>query len=338
MRKLASIELISAIHPIENADAIVVAVVRGWHVVVRKDEFQVGDRVVFCEIDSWIPHKLAPFLSHDQEPREYEGIKGEKLRTVKLRGQLSQGLVIPVPEELAKKKLQVGDDVSELLGIVKYEPPIPAELAGLVKGPWPLYIPHPDQERIQNLEAELATWQSRDLHFEVTEKLDGSSATFCLDLEDEFHVCSRKLNLAFSETNSFWRMAQKYKIEERMRELNLQGFALQAELLGPGIQKNKYKRKEHDIFVYGIFNARSGQYLAPDERRAIIFELGVSRVPAIENTFSIRGHTVESLLKYAEGSSKMIEIEREGVVFKCIEDPTISFKAVSNKFLLKYKD
>ena len=96
MRKLATIRCISAIHPIPDADAIEVAQVDNWKVVVKKGEYRVGDLVVYCEVDSWIPHELAPFLSKGQEPREYEGIKGERLRTVKLRGTTSQGLILPL--------------------------------------------------------------------------------------------------------------------------------------------------------------------------------------------------------------------------------------------------
>ena len=90
IRKLASIAEITYIKPIEGADAIECAIVNGgWPVVVKKGEYQVGDVAIYLEIDSWVPHKLAPFLSKGQEPREYNGVKGERLRTVKLRGPLS---------------------------------------------------------------------------------------------------------------------------------------------------------------------------------------------------------------------------------------------------------
>lgn len=126
-RKLATIRKIAAIEPIEGADAIEVAVVDGWKVVVKKGEFQVGSLAVYLEIDSWVPTELAPFLSKGKEPREYEGIKGERLRTVKLRGQLSQGLLLPlqtVYELPSTTNCDVlGDDVTEALGILKWERP-----------------------------------------------------------------------------------------------------------------------------------------------------------------------------------------------------------------------
>lgn len=132
MRKMATIQTIRDITAIEGADSIVLAHVNGWSSVVKKDEFTIGQKIIFCEIDSWIPHSLAPFLSKGKEPREYLGIRGERLRSVKLRGQLSQGLILPL--NIIERELSFlydeGEDMSETLGIVKYEPPIPTQLAG----------------------------------------------------------------------------------------------------------------------------------------------------------------------------------------------------------------
>ena len=163
-RKLATIETISEVLPHNNADQLELAKVRGWQVVIRKGEFKQGDFVVFCEIDSRIPHELAPFLSKGQEPRVYEGVPGERLRTVRLRGELSQGLVLPIPKDWQNAlfvippesgyieiggtvMFQLGADVTELLGIQKWEPPISAQLAGQIGGNFPSFIRKTDQER-----------------------------------------------------------------------------------------------------------------------------------------------------------------------------------------------
>jgi RNA ligase (TIGR02306 family) len=152
MRKLATIRKIDALRPIPDADAIECAVVGGWTAVVKKGEFQAGDVAIYCEIDSWIPHTLAPFLSKGKEPRVFDGIAGERLRTMKLRGQLSQGLLLNLDAVIPQTNSFVeGDDVSELLGIVKYEAPIPAQLAGEVNGMFPGCIQNTYQYRIQNL-------------------------------------------------------------------------------------------------------------------------------------------------------------------------------------------
>ena len=198
MRKLATVRKIDEIRPIEGADAIECAIVGGWTVVVKKGEYQAGDLAVYCEIDSWIPTELAPFLSKGQEPREYNGVKGERLRTVKLRGALSQGLLLKPADVMAAKQFTlagVGGDVTELLGIQKYEPPVPAQLSGQVRGNFPTAVPKTDQERVQNLKKEVQAWTETGTLWELTEKLDGSSCTMYLDLDNEFHVCSRNLSL-----------------------------------------------------------------------------------------------------------------------------------------------
>lgn len=167
-RKLASIQKIEEIKPIEGADAIEAYRVLGWWVVSKKDEFKVGDLVCYFEIDSWIPHELAPFLSKGNEPREYNGVKGERLRTIRLRGQVSQGLLLPIHTVWTKHvdfhkfpeantwdwqsdwtdDEVIGLDVTAILGIQKWEAPLPAQLQGQAKGTFPTsLIPKTDQER-----------------------------------------------------------------------------------------------------------------------------------------------------------------------------------------------
>ena len=126
---MATIRKIDALLPIVGADAIECAVVGGWTCVVKKGEFTVGDLAVYCEIDSWIPHEIAPFLSRGNFPRVYNDVKGERLRTVKLRGQLSQGLLLPLEPTCTsiESELIEGLDVSLPLGIVKWERPLNAQ-------------------------------------------------------------------------------------------------------------------------------------------------------------------------------------------------------------------
>ncbi len=150
-RKMASVRTVDSLAPIEGADAIEVAWVGGWSVVVKKNEFKPGDLAIYCEIDSWIPTEIAAFLSKGKEPREYEGIKGEKLRTIRLRKQLSQGLLLPLSISEQTKDAQLGDDVTEALGIVKWEATLPACLQGQALGNFPSWIRKTDQERCQNI-------------------------------------------------------------------------------------------------------------------------------------------------------------------------------------------
>ena len=335
MRKLASIRKIDSIRAIEGADAIECAVVGGWTVVVKKGEFAAGDLAVYCEIDSWIPHALAPFLSKGNEPRVYDGIAGERLRTIRLRGQLSQGLLLGVDVVLNLNQFfDQGSDVTELLGIVKYEAPIPAQLAGEVKGMFPSWIQKTDQERIQNLKEELAYWAKEQHAWEITEKLDGSSMTVYLR-DGEFGVCSRNLELKPSETNSLWKVAVANDLELKLRRAN-RNIALQGELIGEGIQGNPYKMKGQDFFLFDIYNIDTNKYFTPAERKAFVNEFDIKHVPVLGSLIMDESTTVDALLTLAEGKSVMgmIGCEREGLVFKIL-DMQCSFKAISNKFLLK---
>jgi RNA ligase (TIGR02306 family) len=335
MRKLASIRKIDTIRPIEGADAIECAVIGGWTVVVKKGEFAAGDLAVYCEIDSWIPHALAPFLSKGNEPRVYDGVAGERLRTIRLRGQLSQGLLLPANiGGICVLGLEVGMDVSAILSITKYEAPIPACLAGEVKGMFPSWLQKTDQERIQNLKEELAYWAKEQHAWEITEKLDGASMTAYLR-DGEFGVCSRNLDLKPSETNSLWKVAVANDLELKLRRAN-RNIALQGELIGEGIQGNPYKSKGQDFFLFDIYNIDTNKYFTPAERKAFVDEFDIKHVPVLGTLTMDESTTIADLLMSAEGKSVMgmVGCEREGLVFKIL-DMQCSFKAISNKFLLK---
>ena len=332
---MASIRRIDDIVPIEGADAIECAVLGGWKVVIKKGEFTVGNLAVYCEIDSWIPTELAPFLSKGKEPREFGGIKGERLRTVKLRGQLSQGLLLPLEPTCAniESELFEGLDVSIPLNIVKWEAPINAQLAGQIKGNFPSVIPKTDQERVQNLTKEIKAAFDNNLLFELTEKLEGSSMT-CYLIEQEFGVCSRNLDLKRTDDNTLWKVAIEDKIELKMRIAGLDNHAIQGELVGPGIQGNIYKLSKPMFFVFDIYDIKKGAYMNPVERQAMIKVLQLNHVPVLTNDKDLGIGTIDELLLWAEDKSVLNEKqEREGIVFKQI-DGGMTFKAISNKYLL----
>jgi RNA ligase (TIGR02306 family) len=335
MRKMATIRVVDGIAPIDGADAIEIALIGGWKVVVKKGEFTVGDRAVYLEIDSWVPTELAPFLSKGKEPREFNDVKGERLRTVKLRGQLSQGLLLNLDTALPfTNSFQDGDDVSEVLNIQKWERPMNAQLAGMARGNFPSVIPKTDQERVQNLVKEIAA--SVSLKFEVTEKLEGSSMT-CYLIDGVFGVCSRNLDLKETTDNTFWQVARKEQIEEKMRSTGDGDWAIQGELIGPGIQGNIYKLAEPKFCVFDVYNIQAGDYLLPVFRRALIDRMGLKHVPVLLVDKDLGVGSVDEILQWAEGRSKFnLTQEREGIVFKQV-DGGMTFKAISNAYLLGEK-
>ena len=328
MRKLATIRRVADILPIEGADAIEVAVVDGWKVVTKKGEYKTSDLAVYLEIDSWVPHELAPFLSKGKEPREYNGVKGERLRTVKLRGQVSQGLLLAIDAETPGCE---GDDLTEELGIQKWEPEIPAQLAGQVRGMFPTHlIPKTDQERIQNCFPEIQA--KGDVTYEVTLKLDGTSCTI-FRWENELRVCSRNLELKVNDENrdnTLVAMALKYG--NRIPN----GVAVQGEVMGPGIQGNREGFKEHRFFVFDIYDIDNQFYIDSISRQVACKDYGMDMVPVVDPRAKAP-ESVEAGLALAEGPSITHKI-REGLVWKCNTDPSFSFKTISNQFLLKGGD
>lgn len=344
-RKLASIRVISDIQPIEGADKIELAIVDGWKVVVAKDvNHKVGDKVVYCEIDSFLPIEPEFEFLRKSSFKKMIDEEGFRLKTIKLRGQVSQGLIIPLDDainvmkrrngEVYREMLEIGMDVTQLLGIQKYEPPIPAELAGKVKGLFPSFLRKTDEERIQNLKEEFDEWKNSDNTFYVTEKLDGSSATFYIN-NDEFGVCSRNLDLLETENNSFWKVARELDLENKMREFG-GNFSLQGELVGEGIQGNPYKIKGQTIRIFNVFDIDEDKYLPLDEFKFFVNHLGLDTVPILNEEFKLP-NSIDELLAYADDKSVLnSNFDREGVVIRSV-DRTVSFKVISNQFLLNEK-
>jgi RNA ligase (TIGR02306 family) len=342
-RKLASVRVISNIQPIPNADKIELVTVDGWNVVVAKDVgHKVGDLVIYCEIDSFLPIREEFEFLRKSSYKKMGDVEGFRLRTVKLRGQVSQGLILPMsvlnpPNTNFYVIPFKGLDVTEMLDIVKYEPPIPAELAGKVKGAFPSFIPKTEEFRIQNLTKEYEEWKYQSKHkFYVTEKLDGSSATFYVK-DGEFGVCSRNLELLETEGNTFWKVARELDLENKMKSLG-KNISLQGELIGEGIQGNPYKLKGQTIRFFTGYDIDKRERIGFIHFTVMIMDMGLKYVPVVNPEFGfLLPDTIEEMLQYAEGKSVLNpDTEREGVVVRSL-DGSISFKAISNKFLLNHE-
>ncbi len=328
MRKLATVRTVTEIRPIQGADMIVLAVVDGWKCVVKKDEFTAGDSAVYCEIDSFLPVRPEfEFLRKSSFKRMGEQ-EGFRLRTVKLRGQISQGLLLPVT--VLNRSAESGEDVSEELGIIKYEPPTPACLSGKVIGPFPATVQKTDEERIQNLASDYPSYKGKT--FYVTEKLDGTSFTGIFD--NELLVCGRNWQLAADESNSLWQIANRHELASRMKSLGRR-IAIQGELIGPGIQGNRYKLKQAELFVFNVFDLEDYAYVEKEEVASICEQLDLQTVPFIEQRAV--PDSIDEILQIAEGKSVLnASTEREGLVWVSGSGrDRISFKTISNRFLAR---
>lgn len=351
MRKMASIRSIDNIEPITNADSIEVATVGGWKVVVKKGEFKTNDLVVYLEIDSWVPTSLAPFLSKGKEPKVFNGVEGERLQTVKLRGQISQGLLLPIDCTTISDgegnviSVSEGDDVTEFLGIQKWERPLPTQLQGQAKGNFPSFIRKTDQERCQNLQKNIfVDW--KDLEWEISLKLDGSSLTGYYN-NGETGICSRNLELMDNDKNSGNSFIQTFNssgLKDAIKSIG-RNVAVQGEMMGEKIQGNRENLTGTILFIFDVFDIDNQQYMTPQDRLEFInllFKNGYTGdiAPILNSKTTLHNigiSNITDLLSFADGESINNPV-REGVVFKCVTNGDISFKAISNKFLLKGGD
>lgn len=293
MRKLVTVRTITKITPIPDADKIECAHIDGWTVVVGKNEFFEGQNVFYFEIDSMLPldNSLFEFLESRgitiQNSKKYH-----RLRTMRLRGQLSQGLILPystlnklIPYE--SKRLEVEKryqednegDFSEFFKVVKYEPPIPMCLQGEVSE-YPVWLSTPDEERIQNFSQEqIQEILSDKDNWIPTEKIDGTSISFYAYITEEgvlkSGVCSKNWSIVENEDNTYWKVFKKPRIKyEGSEQISIQRYlqlkcleearattwgsntpcyVLQGELFGEGIQGNRYKQKGQTVRFFNFF-------------------------------------------------------------------------------------
>lgn len=365
---LASIQKIDKIVPIDGADRIETAHVLGWQVVVKKGEFKEGDLCVYIEIDTLVPNKeWSKFLftgSHEND--EYY-----RLRTIKLRGQISQGLVIPASivseqswtgQTLYKyatddndTNLYIGRDVHDVLGIKKYEKPmLNINIGGqrIKARSFPPFIPRTDEIRIQS-KPELLE-QLRGKPYYITQKLDGTSSTF-YKYKGKFGVCSRNMDLGdphthkglwqfikrefrkligktkkeFPATNVYWSMARKYNVREWLPD----GYAVQGEICGPGIQENKMGLAEVELFIFNVWNINEQRYATFDEHVRLYGSTQTVPILYIDKSAPFF-YNIEELLELAKGNYPN-GTPQEGIVVRSL-DQAISFKVINNDFLLKY--
>lgn len=335
-RKLASVQIITGIEPIEEKDFIEYASVLGWNCVVKKNEFNVGDLCVYCEIDSILPEK-----------EEFEFLRPRKFRikTSRIGGQISQGICFPI-NILPEGNYSEGDDVTDIIGVVKYDPelrtPNGCSCGGKVRGSFPSDIPKTDETRVQSIPKIIE--ELRGVECYTTEKLDGTS--FTSYIKDGYTgYCSRNNEYDDSEENKnnyYYRAYKKFDIEEKLKSLGGR-IAIQGEIIGPGIQKNKYQLKDIDLYIYNLYNIESGCYIGFDTMISILNKIDLKMVPVIDNPLFLDDYDVPKLVsKSIDYSVLNKDTLREGLVIRPKIEKwhkkfgRMSFKVINPEFLLKY--
>ncbi len=335
MRKLASIQRVEALSPIPNADAIEVARILGWEVVVKKGEFQVGETVVYCEIDARMP-----------ERPEFEFLRprGFRIRTVRLRGQVSQGICFPV-SLLAEDVPAVGADVTERLGITRYDPPPPPSAAAEIKGVFPGWLPKTDEIRIQSVPGILEQYAGVECF--ITEKLDGMSCSVWLD-EDGLSVAGRNWNLKCVEGNAYWRAVAETGLEAKLGRLRAESgvdLALQGEVVGPGIQKNLLGLPAVTFRCFGAFDRATRTFLDFETFTRLTAAAEIPTVPVLDAEFRLAGTVAELVVLATRKSTVNPKNWAEGIVirskverYEAATGGRLSFKVINPEFLLKHDD
>lgn len=363
LRKLASVKQVSQILPIEGKDRIVLAVIDGWSVIVKKDEFDVGSKCVYIEPDSVLPEKP-----------EFEFLRKNnfRIKTMKMGGVISQGICFPLSFLPEKKggEYELDEDVTEIMGVKQFEKtmdkdPVQTTMSAskrkypkfLMKRAWfrrlvlkknkrvggfPSFISKTDETRIQNSPFILKS----DQEWTVTEKIDGQSGTFCVIkhrsknpfVKDsyEYIVCSRNIRLFDKDNSSYWKVSDRYNIEKVLKDMikDNQWVAIQGECVAPNVQGNKYGVSKADLYVFNLLypDGRVGSEAAKLECE----RHGLQFVPILSNSYTLP-ETVEEVLEYAHGKSQLADTLREGLVFRS-KDGKQSFKAVDPLFLIQHDE
>lgn len=348
-RKLATVETIDSIRPIPNADSIECARVRGWDVVVKKGEFEPGDKCVYFEIDTMLDVSLPQFafLAAHNVRTDASGRKGHVLRTMRLRGQISQGLILPLSAFaflIYANNLSTPDtDLTGWLTMGQWEPPLSADLIGKAKGHRPGWIHKTDEERAQNLQELLANYPYLD--WVATEKIDGTSVTFYFDGE-EFGCCTRNLNLIETENNTVWEIARRLDIERKLRAIAEPvralsatfRIAIQGELFGEGIQKNPLKMRGHHFAMFNYIISGIDVERVGWEDWMLALSVPVLDIPFPDSL-------EEALEQASKQRSHYRDTAAEGIVWRAQDADTVqldtgvvkaSFKVISNSYLLKH--
>jgi RNA ligase (TIGR02306 family) len=336
MRKLASIQRIEEVLPIEGADAIEKIRIQGWWCVTQKGNFKPQDLCLYFEVDSLLPNiPQFSFLSKGNTLKKSiiedgKEVIGFRLKTIRLRGQISQGLALPLFQFPEITDREIGTEVTKQIGVYRYEPPIPVHLAGEMKGLLPGIIPKTDEERVQNCLSLLNKYKGQ--RFYLTSKIDGTSSTFYKS-DGIFGACGHSLEFIENDKNIFWKLANRYNLKEKLPD----GYAIQAETAGEGIQSNRIKLKGVDLYVFYVFDIKKQQYLKLDDMLSFVKGLGLKTVPILNDNF-ILNHTCDELLKMADIPSPLNpQLLQEGTVFRLYDSlEKISFKALSNEYILKW--
>ena len=379
MRNLCTIQTIKELEKIPGKDRILYASFEnvGFRVIVDTNN-KIGDKVIYCEADSILPvHSVFEFLRARCFNDKWNGFR---IRNMKMSSLYSQGIVFPLTilEQINPKvkveKLKDGDDITDVLGVIKYDPELLEEqrnakkpttlmnfiyrhrflrliymffknwLAPRTSYSWPSWASKSDETRAQSLNYIYEKYAGLKCY--ATEKLDGQSALYAV-YKKKFIVCSRNINLK-EKKNNYWNYAIDTHVESVLKTARKEygiDLYIQGELCGPGIQGNKYVFTKKRLFIFNIKDITNDRYFSNYEITLFCHQYGFEKVPFLE-AFTFNFKTIDEMLKYAEGYSvHNPKTLREGVVIRSVDvlppdrgqSNMLSFKVINPSFDITYK-
>lgn len=339
MRLLASIQQVLDVVPIEGADKIEMVHILGWECVAKKGVFKAGDTCVYFEVDAFLPvEPRFEFLRNSSYKKNEIMGEGFRIKTQKFRGQISQGLALPLSEFPALAEKKVGEDVSKELGVVKWDMPEMESNVGTIVGDKPHGIPTTDEMRVQSMDSLRKRMLGKQYY--ISTKMDGTSCTlYCID--GKVGVCSRNGELKNDGKSAMWKYMLQHSFDEKLKELD-RNLVFQGEFCGQGIQGNRLKLKQAAWYVFNVMDGDSMKRMGLDEMLEITKELGMETVPIeeIQDNFQ---YSLPELLERARGKYPS-GLDKEGIVIRpvvpecCPElGGPLSFKVLNNDFLVKQK-
>lgn len=338
-RKLASVQYVHNITPIEGADNIECVHVLGWKCVAKKGEFKVGDHCVYFEVDSFLPIcEQYEFLRKSCYKNDSFMGEGFRLKTQRFRGQISQGLILPLSILPCDREYSLGEDVSDILQVRKWEVEETVTSSGTIIGEMPYGIPKTDELRVQAYPELLDEFAG--LKYYISTKMDGTSVTMYWK-EGKFGVCGRNYEYADDGKCAMWEYAKQHQIEQRLRANKLCDLAIQGEFCGGGIQKNRLRLQHPEWYVFTIIDLKTNRRVELERQQELCEFLGLHMVPIEEVGDSFTYSSVEELLERAKGKYDS-GMNKEGIVIrpvvpvysKIVEGP-LSMKIINNEYLLK---
>lgn len=358
-RNLASVQKVISLTPIPGADKIELARVLGWDCVVKKGEFKEGELGVYFEIDSIVPNtEVFKFL----EDRKF------RVKTRRFRGQISQGLLLPISAFDFPCMVFEGSDVTDFIGVTKWEPEAESVqfMSPKKKSLWcklvytvpflkifrkkvgegtgfPTHlVPKTDETRLQAFPPDFLKQYER-MPVSITQKMDGSSVTFILN-KNKFSVASRNVWMIEKQTNNFWKMAEDTNVAYAMKKLKKKygNFAIQGEMCGPGVQGNKYRFDHLVFFLFGAYSIDKQEYFTPAELSGLYSDMKHFCTPQYFTMVDILsrdgltigdiGTTVEDWVKYATTRSIFTKSTwNEGIVIRSMDNRPYGVKNMNGK-------